>query len=116
MALAHRFRARNVERYMADDEYNVSPFHDPRSSQFGIHANSVGSVDDSYVPPRPSDPPGRGTPADLRGKRHYNLRGSFNRSNSTPARPSQADAPAPPPMLDTDPEEDVDGEAEETEK
>lgn len=101
MALAHLQDAKNGSDGFVHDDYNVSPFHDPAKSQFGIHANSAGSSSGladaapDIPPPRPSDPPGVGTAGEMRSRRRFSLRGSYNRSASEPK-------PPPPVMLDSD--------------
>ena len=103
MAMAYLGLSKNARQDATRDMHNVSPFHDPRNPQFGVG---------SQEPPRPLDPPGRGTAGELRGRK-YSLRGSYSRTQSAP--PHAQPTPTPPPhvMLDSD----VDFEPErETEK
>ena len=67
--------------------WNVSPFHDPLNPQFGVGTNQS------------SRGPALGTAAELRARKQWRLRGSYNRSSSEPpaeAHHAPSDPPAPP--------------------
>ena len=95
MALSYLMPARwPTDRTHSRD--NVSPFADPRNPQFGIVSGSHRGAG--------SDPPMRGTAAELRERnagrmRRPSLRGSFHRTASAPpATPLEIPEASAPPL------------------
>ena len=93
MALSYLQNAKRSSDMFTHSDANVSPFHDPENSQFGVGASSASGLADLPHALRPSDPPGMGTAAELRGRKKFHLRGSFNRSMSEPKRPPPQSPP-----------------------
>ena len=123
MALAWLKHARDQDADDEDAEWNVSPFGNPKHSQFRIHANSSGpsEAQTSQVEYRPAIDQ-RGTPAEILSRPgrsgRYSLRGSFSRPSSAPPAPprgpsegdvgfngdfapSPTQAPSAPPLTET---------------